>query len=118
MSDYIGVGITIVVALGITGLMLAMALFIGPKRTNLEKELPFETGNLPTPGSPRQPIPVHFYVVGILFVVFDVELVFLYPWAVNFSRLGWLGVIEMGVFLLMLLAGWVYIIKRGALSWR
>ncbi len=118
MFEYIPVLILIAAAIGLTLLMLAMAVFIGPKRTNPNKELPFETGNLPTKGDARGRFPVHFYLVAILFVVFDVEIAFLYPWAVRFKQLGLFGLIEMFVFLGILMVGWFFIIRRGVLEWR
>ncbi len=118
MSDYVPVLLFIVATLGLAVLMLAMSTFIGPKRTNPDKELPFETGNLPTPGSAHEKFSVHFYVVAILFVVFDVEIAFLYPWAVKFRELGMFGLIEMFVFLFILFVGWFFVIRRGVLKWR
>jgi NADH-quinone oxidoreductase subunit A len=118
MSNYIPVLIFAVVALGLTGVMLAMVIFLGPKRTNPTKELPFETGNLPTPGDARNPFPVHFYLMAILFVVFDIEIAFMYPWAVQFKKLGMFGLIEMLIFAGILMFGWFYIIKRGVLGWK
>lgn len=118
MTDYIGVLLLIVVGAGLTAVILALTSILGPKKTNPVKELPFETGNLPTPGGAHQRFPVHFYLVAILFVVFDVEIAFLYPWAVNFKKLGLFGLVEMGVFLAILLVGWFFIIKRGVLEWK
>ena len=118
MYNYIPVLIFAAVALGLTGAMLAMVVFLGPKRTNPTKELPFETGNLPTPGDARSPFPVHFYLVAILFVVFDIEIAFMYPWAVQFKKLGMFGLIEMLIFAGILMFGWFYIIKRGVLGWK
>lgn len=102
-----------VVAVG----LLALTTFVGPKRTNPDKELPFETGNLPSPGTARAQFSVHFFLVAILFVVFDVEIAFLYPWAVKFNQLGLFGFVEMLVFLGILFVGWFYIIRRGVLEW-
>ncbi|MDP8240551.1 MAG: NADH-quinone oxidoreductase subunit A [Candidatus Hatepunaea meridiana] len=118
MSNYIPVLIFMFVALGLTGLMMAMVIFLGPKRTNPAKEEPFETGNPPTQGDARARFPVHFYLVAILFVVFDIEIAFMYPWAVQFKQLGMLGLVEMFVFVFILMFGWFYIIKRGVLGWK
>ena len=102
-----------------TGAMLAMVFFIGPRRTNPDKQLPFETGNKPTPpGDARERYPVHFFLVTILFVVFDIEIAFMYPWAVQFKQLGMFGLIEMLVFVVILMFGWFYIIRRGVLGWK
>jgi len=118
MTDYIGILLLIVIGAGLAALILALTTILGAKKTNPDKELPFETGNLPTPGGAHQRFPVHFYLVAILFVVFDVEIAFLYPWAVNFKKLGMFGLVEMFVFLAILLLGWYFVIKRGVLDWK
>lgn len=118
MIDFLPVLFFMMVVIGLAVVMLLMTTFIGPKKTNPDKELPFETGNLPTPGNAREPFPVHYYLVAILFVVFDVEIAFLYPWAVQFKMLGLFGLIEMLVFLLILFVGWLFIIRRGVLEWK
>lgn len=118
MSNYIPVLLFLFVVLGLTGVMLAMVFFLGPKRTNPDKELQFETGNPPTKGDARERYPVHFYLIAILFVVFDIEIAFMYPWAVQFRKLGLFGLVEMLVFVAILMFGWFYIIKRGALQWK
>ncbi|MCF7810282.1 NADH-quinone oxidoreductase subunit A [bacterium] len=118
MSNYIPVLLFLVAVLGLTGLMMAMVIFLGPKRSNPDKELPFETGSAPSPGDARERYPVHFYLVAILFIVFDIEIAFMYPWAVKFRQLGLFGLVEMLVFAAILMFGWFYIIKRGALKWK
>lgn len=117
MTDYLGILFLLVTAVGLTAIILLLTVVLGPKRSNPAKELPFETGNEPTQGSPKERFPVHFYLVAILFVVFDLEIAFLYPWAVNFRSLGLFGLVEMGVFLTILFAGWYFVIKRGVLKW-
>ncbi len=118
MTNYIPALMLIAFMVFMSVVMLAVSTFIGPKRTNPDKELPFETGNLPTPGSAHQRYPVHFYLVAIIFVVFDVEIAFLYPWAVKFKQLGLFGFVEMVVFLTILFVGWLYVIRRGVLGWK
>ncbi|MBM3327664.1 MAG: NADH-quinone oxidoreductase subunit A [Calditrichaeota bacterium] len=118
MNDFLGVLLLLITAVGLTVIILLLTVYLGPKRTNPVKELQFETGNRPSPGSARERFPVHFYLVAILFVVFDIEIAFLYPWAVNFRKLGLFGLVEMGVFILILTTGWYYILKRGVLKWR
>jgi len=118
MSSYVPIILLMVIVAGLTAVILFLASWLGPKSTNPTKELPFETGNLPTPGTARDRFPVHFYLVAILFVVFDIEIAFLYPWAVQFRHLGLFGLVEMFVFLGILMLGWFYIIQRGVLGWR
>lgn len=108
------------VVLGLAGLLAmlipAITSRLGPKSVTEIKSAAFECGSDPI-GSARQRFAVKFYVVALLFIVFDVEAVFLYPWAVNFKALGWFGYGTMLVFAATLVAGLVYIWKKGALSW-
>lgn len=122
MSSYIPVLMLIALVAIMAVIMLALTTLVGPKRTNPHKELPFETGNLPTPGNAYQRYPVHYYLVAILFVIFDVEVAFLYPWAVNYrgliDKIGMFGLVQMLVFLGVLFVGWIFIIRRGVLEWK
>ncbi len=95
---------------------VVMSVLIG-KRTKLGRKLePYECGMEPV-GSTREPVPVKFFLVAILFVIFDIEVIFLYPWAVISRSLGLFGFIEMLVFVVILLVGYFYILGRGALKW-
>lgn len=94
-----------------------MSAILGPRRPSVVKSTVFEAGSEPSPGTARQRFAVKFYVVALLFIVFDVETVFLYPWAVNFKALGWFGYVEMLVFALTLVIGLAYVWKKGALDW-
>ena len=97
-------------------LLFANALF-GPRKPSAVKSEPFECGKDPI-ALPAGRLPIHFYVAAMLFVVFDVELVFLFPWAVLARELGWFGLLEMGFFLLIVVAGFVYSWKKGALEFK
>ncbi len=97
-------------------MLFANALF-GPKKPNPVKAQPFECGVEPI-ALPAGRLPIHFYVAAMLFVVFDVELVFLFPWAVLAKSLGWFGLLEVGFFLLIVVAGFVYAWKQGALEFK
>jgi NADH-quinone oxidoreductase subunit A len=96
--------------------LLTVAETLGPKSINPVKAEPFESGNAPK-GDARMRFSVRFYLVAMLFLIFDLEVVFLYPWAILFRRLGLFGLIEMGVFLAILVIGFVYVWKKGALEW-
>lgn len=101
--------------------VLALAIptissLLGPRRPSAIKSTTFEAGS-ESSGMARQRFAVKFYVVALLFIVFDVEAVFLYPWAVNFQALGWFGYTEMMVFAATLLVGLIYVWKKGALEW-
>lgn len=90
--------------------------YLGPKRKSKLKLETFECG-IPLHGNARAPFSVKYFLVAILFVLFDVEVIFMYPWAVNFKTLGVDGLIEMLIFMALLLTGFFYIIKKGALKW-
>ena len=96
--------------------LLLIAQKVGPKKPNPVKDEPFESGN-PPKGDARVRFSVRFYLVAMLFLIFDIEVVFLYPWAILFRRLGIFGLVEMGVFLLILVIGFIYVWKKGALEW-
>lgn len=96
--------------------LLLIAQTVGPKRPSPVKAEPFESGN-PPKGGARLRFPVKFYLVAMLFLIFDIEVVFLYPWAILFRRLGLFGLVEMGLFLLVLIIGFIYVWKKGALEW-
>jgi len=117
LSPYLPLLVVIVVAVGLGGLVSVMSAILGPRRPSAIKSTVFEAGSEPSPGSARQRFAVKFYVVALLFIVFDVETVFLYPWAVNFKALGWFGYAEMAVFAFTLVIGLAYVWKKGALDW-
>ena len=106
----------LLIAFGFAGLTILLSNFIGPKTKSEEKLDTYECG-LKTIGKTHIKFDVKFYVIAMLFIIFDIEAVFLYPWAVVFKQLGWFGIVEMFVFILILLAGLGYIWKRGALEW-
>ncbi|MDR1882560.1 MAG: NADH-quinone oxidoreductase subunit A [Prevotella sp.] len=89
---------------------------LGPKRKSARKQANFECGLDPT-GDARSPFPIKYFLIAILFVLFDMEIVFMYPWAVNFKATGWDGLLKMGGFIALLLVGYLYIVKRKALEW-
>lgn len=117
MTEYCGILVTFLLAGGIAGAFLFLASTLGPKRGTPAKREPFECGQEPF-ALPAGHLPVKFYLVGMLFILFDIELVFLFPWAVVFKHLGWGGLIEMGVFLGIVVAGFIYAWKKGALEWQ
>jgi NADH-quinone oxidoreductase subunit A len=90
---------------------------LAPRRWTPAKLLPYECGIVPEEGVERERFPVKFYLVAMLFVIFDIETVFLYPWAVAYSELAVFGLIEMATFIAILLAAYVYVWKRGGLEW-
>ena len=106
----------VVIATALALLLVGMSVFIGRRTSQGRKTDPYECGVDPV-GTTREPVRVRFYLVAILFVLFDVEIIFLYPWAVLARKLALFGFIEMGVFVAILLVGYFYILGRGALKW-
>jgi NADH-quinone oxidoreductase subunit A len=117
LSPYFPLLVVLLVAGGLGAIVSVMSAILGPRRPSAIKSTIFEAGSEPSPGSARQRFAVKFYVVALLFIVFDVETVFLYPWAVNFKALGWFGYVGMFVFALTLVIGLAYVWKKGALDW-
>lgn len=115
MEQYVPVLIALVLGSVVAGAMVFASSLFGPHQNSPVKDEPFECGN-PSSGTAWSRFSVKFYLVAILFIVFDVEVVFLYPWAVVFRRLGLFGFIEMLVFVLILAVGLIYVIKKGALE--
>jgi NADH-quinone oxidoreductase subunit A len=117
LAPYLPLAVVLILAVVMGAAVSSLSSLLGPKNPNPVKSVIFEAGSEPAPGTARQRFAVRFYVVALLFIVFDVETVFLYPWAVNFRRLGWFGYGEMFIFAATLVVGLVYIWRKGALSW-
>ena len=118
-SDYIPVLVQSVVAFGFVAVTMVATHFIGGKRKKfhtIRKDQNFECG-IEVKGNARFPFSVKYFLIAILFVLFDVEIIFFYPWAINFKEFGWDGFWEMLLFLGFLLFGFYYIISKGALNW-
>src|ERR1043165_2657088 len=114
--DFLPIAITFVVALGFVMFMLFLTHKLGPKKKSKINLDTFECG-IEVQGNARIPFSIKYFLVAILFVLFDVEVIFMYPWAVNFKDLGLVGFVEMLTFDGFLLVGFYYIIKKGALKW-
>ncbi|HEY8387283.1 MAG TPA: NADH-quinone oxidoreductase subunit A [Parasegetibacter sp.] len=115
-SDYFPIGIQFLFAFIFVALTLTVTHFLGPKRKTSDKLQNFESG-IASQGNARQPIAIKYFLVAILFVLFDVEVIFFYPYAVNFRDLGWDGFIAVMMFVGFFALGFYYIIKKGALNW-
>ncbi len=117
MNEYLGILITFLFAAGIGGVFILLASTLGPKHPTPAKLEPFECGEIPF-RLPSGRLTVRFYLVAMLFILFDVELVFLFPWAVVFRTLGFSGFLEMALFLGVVVVGFLYAWKKGALEWQ
>ncbi len=120
-GDYFPILVHFIAVAAIATAILALSAWVGVKRPSREKLSPYECGIAPV-GDARERFSVSFYLVGMLFILFDVEAVFLYPWAVVYKNLmatglKWFGFLEMLVYIAILLAAYVYIWKKGALDW-
>ncbi len=115
-SDYLPLFIQLGLALAFIVITMLVTHSIGPKRHSVKKDDPFECG-IPAQGDARAPISIKYFLIAILFVLFDVEVIFLYPWAVNFKGLGVSGFLEMILFMGLLLAGFYYVLRKGVLKW-
>ncbi len=114
--NYAALVIQLFVALGFVVFAMVVSHLAGPKRNTSDKLISFECG-IESHGNARLPFSIKYFLTAILFVMFDVEVIFMYPWAVNFTALGSTGFIEMVLFIVTLLIGFVYIVKKGALKW-
>jgi len=116
LLEYIAIAVLIIVATAVAFIAILLGGLFGPRRPSQRKAMPYESGMPPIgPGTRR--MPVRFYLIAVLFILFDIEVVFLLPWAVVFRQLGLFGLLEMAVFIAILLVGYIYAWKKGALEW-
>ena len=116
LAEYTGAVAILLISTLLASALLSIHLLVGPRRSFAEKDEPFECGERPIV-SPHQRFSVKFYIVAMLFILFDVEAVFIYPWGALFTELGWFGFVEMVTFMVMLGGGLAYVWMKGALEW-
>ena len=119
LAEYLPLVVLFVLASLFVGLSMAVSSKLGPHRPNPTKEAAYESGIIPEPETNVRGVrfPVKFYLVAMLFIIFDVEAVFLYPWAVTLRSLGWYGFAVMAVFVALLFESYYYVLRRGGLDW-
>lgn len=115
-ANYLPIGLQMLFAMGLIATIIVLSNYLGPKRSTADKLQNFESG-IEIKGNARQPMAVKYFLVAILFVLFDVEVIFFYPYAVNFRELGWSGFVAVLIFVTLFITGLVYIFKKGALKW-
>ena len=115
MDGWLGVVIMIALGVGFAGVMIGLSLLLGPKNPTPEKLAPYECG-MPTVGDARARHSVKFYLVAMIFLLFDIEIAFLYPWAVALRDLGWVGFVQLVTFFLILSVGYLYVWRKGVLG--
>jgi NADH-quinone oxidoreductase subunit A len=118
LAEYLPILILFIVATGLACLIVLISVLFGPRKRNLHptKLVPYESG-MKAIGPGQRRFPVRFYLIAVLFILFDIEVIFFYPWAAAYRQLGWFGFIEMLVFIAILLVGYIWIYKKGALDW-
>ena len=116
MLEYIAIGFMIFLATLVALIAIGLGTLFGPKKESAAKSMPYESGMNPY-GEGTRRMPVRFYLVAVLFILFDIEVVFFLPWAITFRQLGLFGLVEMLIFIVILLVGYVYAWKKGALEW-
>lgn len=114
--DYLPILLMFIVALGFVVTTMVLSHWLGPKRKTKIKLDSFECG-IESEGNARLPFAIKYFLVAIIFVLFDIEVIFMYPWAVNFKDLGMFGVVEVFTFIILLLVGFYYMLSKKALKW-
>ena len=115
-GSYLPIALQLVLVVGLIGLLMFVTHLLGPKRQTSDKLQNFSSG-IESHGQARAPMAIKYFLVAILFVLFDVEVIFFYPYAVNFKELGWSGFWAVLMFVSFFLCGFIYIVKKGALKW-
>jgi NADH-quinone oxidoreductase subunit A len=115
-ANYLPIALQLIFAAGLIATIIIVSNYVGPKRKTADKLQNFESG-VEIKGNARQPMAIKYFLVAILFVLFDVEVIFFYPYAVNFKELGWHGFTAVAMFVGLFIVGFIYIIKKGALDW-
>jgi NADH-quinone oxidoreductase subunit A len=117
LNPYLGVIGLALVAAGFLVTMLLLASWLGPKNRNSTKQLPFECGSVSVGIVGEQRFNVRFYLIAVLFILFDVEVIFMYPWALVLEQIGWVGFFEMLTFVMIVTVGLFYVWRKGVLNW-
>ncbi|HJS17535.1 MAG TPA: NADH-quinone oxidoreductase subunit A [Anaerolineales bacterium] len=116
MLEYVAIGLMVVLSTLVALIAIGLGVLFGPRKDSAAKSMPYESGMTPI-GEGMRRMPVRFYLIAVLFILFDIEVVFFLPWAITFRQLGIFGLIEMVIFIVILLVGYVYAWKKGALEW-
>jgi len=116
MLEYVAIALMVVLSTAVALIAIWLGILFGPKKESAAKSMPYESGVNPY-GEGTRRMPVRFYLIAVLFILFDIEVVFFLPWAIVFRQLGLFGLIEMLIFIVILLVGYVYAWKKGALEW-
>ena len=116
MAQYLPLLVMLILAIVFAGLSIIASKILGPKRPTVAKSAPYESGIVPDRG-PAERFPVRFYLVAMIFIIFDIEIIFIYPWAVIYRQLGAFGLWEMLIFAVAVFVSFVYLIGNGALNW-
>jgi NADH-quinone oxidoreductase subunit A len=117
LNPYLGILFLSIAAAGFLVTMVLLASWIGPKNPTVTKQMPWECGAIPVGSVKDQRFNVRFYLVAMLFILFDIEVIFMYPWAVVLEQLGWFALFEMLSFMAVLVVGLIYVWRKGVLSW-
>ena len=116
MLEYVAIGLMIILSTLVALIAIGLGVLFGPKKSSAAKAMPYESGMNPI-GEGTRRMPIRFYLIAVLFILFDIEVVFFLPWAITFRQLGLFGLVEMLIFIVILLVGYVYAWKKGALEW-
>ncbi len=116
IENWLLILLLVVMAVGFGGVSVLLGKLLGPRNPSPEKSAPYECG-MPAVGDARERQSIRFYLIAMIFLLFDIEVAFLYPWALALRALGWAGYVQVVLFTLVLVAGYVYVWKKGALDW-
>ncbi|MFZ5879995.1 MAG: NADH-quinone oxidoreductase subunit A [Chloroflexota bacterium] len=116
LQEYISIAVLLVLSTVVALIAVGLGMIFGPQKKSEAKSMPYESGMNPY-GEGTRRMPVRFYLIAVLFILFDIEVVFFLPWAVVFRQLGWFGLAEMALFITLLLVGYFYAWRKGALEW-
>jgi NADH-quinone oxidoreductase subunit A len=116
IENWILILLLVVMAVGFGGVSVLLGRLLGPRNPSPEKSAPYECG-MPAVGDARERQSIRFYLIAMIFLLFDIEVAFLYPWALALRALGWAGYVQVVLFTLVLMAGYIYVWKKGALDW-
>ena len=116
IENWLLILLLVVMAVGFGGVSVLLGRLLGPNNPSPEKSAPYECG-MPAVGDARERQSIRFYLIAMIFLLFDIEVAFLYPWALALRALGWAGYVQVVLFTLVLVAGYIYVWKKGALDW-